>query len=130
MPMKRPTKFVVSVSLNKASTKAFLDSLRLSQPDDEIHVVYCKGFLEKKGNIYEDELRSKYEGFFGSIGNGDSSAFTKFQNRHCTFHCIPQNKGQNVPQAIVSHADSIGADFIIVGTNALRGARGKEPVGS
>merc|ERR1712217_612286 len=89
MPMKRPTKFVVSVSLNKASTKAFLDALRLSQPEDEAHVVYCKGRLEKAQNIYEHELRAKYEGFFGSIASG-SDAFTKFNDRQCHFHVITQ----------------------------------------
>jgi len=129
MPMKRPTKFVVSVSLNKASTKAFLDALRLSQPEDEVHVVYCKGRLEKAQNIYEHELRAKYEGFFGSITDG-SGAFTKFQDRHCHLHIINQPAQQTVPEAIVAYADSLEADFIVVGTNALRVARGKEPVGS
>lgn len=130
LPMRRPCIFVVSVSLNQASTKAFLDALRLSKPGDEIHVAYCAGFLERQKNIYTKELQAKYEAFFGSFADGSSKVFKTFQDRDCSFHLITQQISESVPQAIVRYADEVKADFIVVGTNALRVERGKEPVGS
>mmetsp|Transcript_142762 Transcript_142762/g.263300 ORF Transcript_142762/g.263300 Transcript_142762/m.263300 type:complete len:82 (+) Transcript_142762:3-248(+) len=43
---------------------------------------------------------------------------------------IDKQRRETTPQAVVRYADDVGADFICVGTNALRGQRGKKPVGS
>merc|ERR1712176_1697931 len=75
LPIKRPTVFVVSVNLNRASTKAFLDALRLSQPGDEIHVVYCVNHLENVDNIYTEELKKKYTDIFEALGADVLQAF-------------------------------------------------------
>merc|ERR1711920_765713 len=85
MPMTRPSKFVVSVSLNKASTKAFLDALRLSNPNDEIYVVYVKSFMERADSDYTAEVREKYSGFFSALRDGENDVFSKFHDRKCEF---------------------------------------------
>lgn len=130
LPTQRPTKFVVSVSLNKASTKAFLDALRLSQPGDEIHAVYVKSFMERTESDYTSTLREKYSSFFAALKNGDEKVFSKFQDRVTEFVMIEKQRRETTPQAIVRYADDWEADFICVGTNALRAQRGKKPVGS
>lgn len=65
LPIRRKTIFAVSVSLNQASTKAFLDALKLSKPGDEIHVVYIKGYMEELDDSdYTTQLKEKYCSFF------------------------------------------------------------------
>lgn len=131
LPIKRPTKFVVSVSLNKAATKAFLDALHLSQPGDEIHVVYVKGYMEEADSDYTAELREKYGSFFSGLKAQEAgSVFNQFHNRHTEFHLVSKQRLETTAQAVVRFADSIDADFLVVGTNALRVERGKEPIGS
>lgn len=129
MPINRPGVFVVSATLTKASTKAFLDALRLSLPGDKIYVAYCANFLEQEENVYTEELRAKFNGFFEALCDGPSKAFTKFQDRECAFHIVRQQRGESVPQTIVRFATEVEADFIVVGANATRVDRGKEPVG-
>eukprot|EP00929_Paragymnodinium_shiwhaense_P068871 TRINITY_DN34724_c0_g1_i1.p1 TRINITY_DN34724_c0_g1~~TRINITY_DN34724_c0_g1_i1.p1 ORF type:complete len:411 (-),score=104.54 TRINITY_DN34724_c0_g1_i1:529-1761(-) len=46
LPLRRPTIFVVAACLDKCSTKAFLDALRLSKSGDEIHVMYVRSYME------------------------------------------------------------------------------------
>lgn len=130
LPMERPAVFLVSVSLNGASIRVFFDALRLSQPNDELHVAYCVGFLENDANIYTDKLRTQYEGFFSSLPDGSSEGFASILGRRCSFHIISQQKSESVPQAIVRHADEIKADFIVVFTKTLHLERGRERLGS
>jgi len=130
MPMKRPAVFVVKVTLDKASTKAFLDALRLSQPGDHIHVVYCINHLENADNIYTEQLKKKYHEIFQALGAGTSQAFTKFNDRECHFNVVTKDRNETVPQRIVRFLSEIKADFVAVGTNKMRVARGKEPVSS
>jgi len=130
MPRDCPTKFVVSVSLNKAATKAFLDALHLSKPGDEIHVVYVRGYLEDEDSDYTAELRAKYCGFFEGLQETSTGVLHKFHDRQTEFHMIPKQSRETVPQAVVRYADSIEADFLVVGTNAMRVEKGKGPVGS
>lgn len=131
LPLKRPSKFVVSVSLNKASTKAFLDALRMSSPGDEIHVVYVKCFMERTDSDYTAELRGKYAGFFeGLKGAGEMHAFSKFHDRKTVFEMIKKQRRETTAQAVVRYGDEIEADFLCVGTNTLRVQKGKKPLGS
>lgn len=130
MPLKRPTTFAVNVNLNQASTKAFLDTLRLSQPGDKINVVYCVNFSEKTDNIYTEQLKKKYQAFFDGIGANLSEAFTKFNDRECSFNVVTKERSETVAQCIVRYLSSINADFVAVGANKTRVGRGKEPVGS
>lgn len=130
LPIGRPCKFVVSVSLNKASTKAFLDALRLSKPGDEIHVVYVKSFMERTESDYTKDLKAKYGAFFASLQGGDSEAFSKFHDRTVGFIMLKKQLRESTAQAVVRYGDEIGADFMVVGTNALRSQRGKQPIGS
>jgi nucleotide-binding universal stress UspA family protein len=130
LPIGRPTKFVVSVSLNKASTKAFLDVLRLSAPNDEIYVVYVKCFMERSESDYTTQVREKYSGFFTALKEGGSDVFSKFQDRKCEFHMINKKIRESTSEAVVRFAEDIDADMIAVGTNALRVTRGKSAVGT
>jgi len=140
LPIKRPTKFVVSVSLNQASTKAFLDALRLSQPGDEIHVVYVKCFMERTDSDYTAELKEKYSAFFAGLKDGAevtsgnqeglSGSFAKFSDRITQFVLLKKQRRESTAQAVVRYADEIEADFVVVGTNTLRTDRGKKPLGS
>jgi nucleotide-binding universal stress UspA family protein len=129
LPLKRPAKFVVSVSLNKASTKAFLDALRLSQPGDEIYVVYVRSFMERTDSDYTTELRAKYEAFFSELG-APESGFSKFQDRRCEFVMVSKQRRESTPQAVVRFGEEIEADFMCVGTNVLRKEKGKKALGS
>lgn len=130
LPVKRPAKFVVSVSLNQASTKAFLDALSLSGPGDEVHVVYVKSFMERTDSDYTHELREKYSGFFDGLQDGKSKAFSKFQDRKTQFVMLQKGRRETTAQAVVRYGDEIEADFMVVGTNTLRVQRGKKPIGS
>lgn len=131
LPLGRPTKFVVSVSLNKSSTKAFLDALRLSRPGDEIHVVYVKGFMERVDSDYTAEVRKKYTAFFSGLKDGREQVFSKFHDRLTEFCLIPKRQRETTAESVVRYADSIDADFIVVGANAAdRVNRGKDPVGA
>lgn len=131
LPLGRPTKFVVSVSLNKSSTKAFLDALRLSRPGDEIHVCYVKGFMEKVDSDYTAEVRQKYQNFFGGIANGEEKVFNKFHDRHMEFVIVTKRHKESTAESVIRYADDIDADFIVVGANAAdRVHRGKDPVGA
>lgn len=131
LPLKRPTKFVVSVSLNKASTKAVLDALRLSQPGDEIHVVYVKSFMERTDSDYTTELRGKYDSFFQGLKDGESHVFSKFHDRKTEFIMVKKQRRETTAQAVVRYGEEIEADFMVVGTNTLRRIeRGKSAVGS
>lgn len=130
LPIRRPCKFVVSVSLNKASTKAFLDALRLSQPGDEIHVVYVKSYMERTDSDYTRELREKYSAFFSGLQESESQAFSRFHDRRTGFVMIKKQLRETTAQAVVRYGDEIEADFMVVGTNTLRTQRGKKPIGS
>uniref|UniRef100_A0A7S2IBE6 UspA domain-containing protein n=1 Tax=Alexandrium andersonii TaxID=327968 RepID=A0A7S2IBE6_9DINO len=131
LPIGRPTKFVVSVSLNKSSTKAFLDALRLSRPGDEIHVVYIKGFMEKVDSDYTAQVREKYTAFFSGLKDGDEQVFSKFHDRVTEFVLLSKRQRETTAESVVRYADSIDADFIVVGANAAdRVSRGKDPVGA
>jgi len=123
----RPTKFVVSASLNKSSTKAFLDALQLSKPGDEVHVVYVNTDPQSK---YAAQLREHYRSFFDGLDHGDNEVYHKFHDRQTQFHILIRQEGESISQSVVRYADSIDADFIAVGTNALRVERGKTPIGS
>ncbi|CAE7459788.1 nipblb [Symbiodinium natans] len=130
LPMGRPAKFLVSMSLNKAASKAFLDALRLSKPGDEIHLIYVTFFTEDQDSDHVKILRDRYSHFFEGLGDGDHHVLQKFFDRHIEFHIVPQHKGELIPQTVAGFAESIEADFVVVGTNALRVDRGKEPLGS
>eukprot|EP00443_Scrippsiella_acuminata_P108778 CAMPEP_0115599246 /NCGR_PEP_ID=MMETSP0272-20121206/14292_1 /TAXON_ID=71861 /ORGANISM="Scrippsiella trochoidea, Strain CCMP3099" /LENGTH=461 /DNA_ID=CAMNT_0003034689 /DNA_START=115 /DNA_END=1501 /DNA_ORIENTATION=- len=132
LPIKlKKSTFVVSVSMNKASTKAFLDALRLSKPGDEIHVVYIKSYMENSDSDYTAEVRAKYEGFFSSFKDNDQQVFSRFHDRMAQFVLVSKQRRETTAQAIVRYADSVDADFVVVGANAAdRVARGKKPVGS
>lgn len=129
LPIKRQSKFVVSVSLNKASTKAFLDALRLSQPGDEIHLVYVKSFMERTESDYTTELRAKYEGFFSAMQD-KQGGFSKFCDRKTQFVMVKKQRRESTPQAVVRYGEEIEADFMCVGTNSLRVQKGKSALGS
>jgi len=129
LPQGRPCKFVVSVSLNKSSTKAFLDALRLSRPGDEIHVVYVKSLMESEDD-YTTAVRVKYTNFFAGLQDGREQVFSKFQDRITQFSLITKRRRETTPDAVVRYADEVDADFIAVGANAAdRISRGKNPVG-
>jgi hypothetical protein len=130
LPIRRATKFVVSVSLNKASTKAFLDALRLSNPNDEIYVVYVKSFMERADSDYTAEVREKYSGFFAALKDGESDVFSKFHDRKCEFLIIDKQRRETTSGAVVRFAEEVEADFVSVGTNSLRISRGKPPIGT
>jgi len=132
LPLKqRKGVWVVSVGLNKASTKAFLDALRLSKPDDEIHVVYVKSWMENEDSDYTQEVREKFEGFFKTFGDDAQKVFSRYQDRSTRFEIISKDRRETIPQAVVRYADTVEADFVVVGANAAnRVARGKVPVGS
>lgn len=132
LPVKgRKAVFVVSVSLNKSSTKAFLDALKLSKPGDEIHVVYVKGYMEREDSDYTTAMRQKYELFFSGLQDGKQEVFFKFHDRAVSFVLVDKHRRESTPQAVVRYADSVEADFLVVGANAAdRVARGKKPVGS
>jgi len=130
LPIGRPTKFVVSVSLNAASTKAFIDALRLSQPGDEIHVVYIKGYMERTDSDYTRALREKYAGFFDGLKDGAQQVLSKFGDRNVVFQMVPKQLRETTPCAVHRYCDDINADFVMVGTNRLRTARGKPYLGS
>lgn len=130
LPVSRPTRFVVSVSLNQSSTKAFLDALRLSRPGDEIHVVYIKSFMEDVDSDYTQTLKNKYASFFRALRDGEEKVFSKFHDRAVEFHIVAKQIREPTGMAVVRYADDIDADFIVVGTNASRGSRGKFPIGT
>jgi len=123
--------FVVSVSLNKSSTKAFLDALRLSKPGDEIHVIYVKSYLEREDSDYTAQVRLKYEGFFESFRDPGQAVFSRYHDRLTKFELIAKGRRETIAQAVVRYADEVEADFLVVGANSAdRVARGKQPVGS
>eukprot|EP00746_Dinoflagellata_sp_MGD_P122433 gnl/MRDRNA2_/MRDRNA2_57321_c0_seq1.p1 gnl/MRDRNA2_/MRDRNA2_57321_c0~~gnl/MRDRNA2_/MRDRNA2_57321_c0_seq1.p1 ORF type:complete len:346 (+),score=59.47 gnl/MRDRNA2_/MRDRNA2_57321_c0_seq1:83-1120(+) len=131
LPLGRPGRFVVSVSLNAASTKAFLDALQLSKPDDVIDVVYVKSFMEKTESDYTRNLREKYDSFFSGLkGTTDNEQFVKFGDRKCNFVFLTKRRGKTTAQMITDYADSVEADFVVVGTNTMRLDRGKPVLGS
>lgn len=134
LPIRRKTVFAVSVSLNQASTKAFLDALKLSKPGDEIHVVYIKSYMEELDDSdYTAQLKEKYSSFFGDIkGEGEqgSGVFKSFNSRELTFAPVTKKRHQTIPQAMVQYADEVEADFIVIGTNSWRVERGKPVLGT
>merc|ERR1712194_172205 len=131
LPTERPTKFLVSASLNKATTKAFLDALRLSKPGDEVHLCYIKSFMENGESEYTKDLREKYCGFFEALRDKDNQqVFSKFHDRVTEFVMVPKLRRETTPQAFLRYADEIEADFIVVGTNSNRVERGKAVLGS
>mmetsp|Transcript_90415 Transcript_90415/g.193850 ORF Transcript_90415/g.193850 Transcript_90415/m.193850 type:complete len:349 (+) Transcript_90415:51-1097(+) len=130
LPIGRKTKFVISVGLNKASTKAFLDAVRLSKPGDELHVVYVKSYLESVESDYTTELRKKYSGFFEGLNDEQEGIFYKFHDRSFQFQILDKRRKETVPQAVVRYVDEVEADFVVVGTNSMRVQKGKTPVGS
>lgn len=132
LPIRRKAVFAVSVSLNQASTKAFLDALKLSKPGDEIHVVYIKSYMEDLDDSdYTAQLKDKYAHFFANIQReAESGVFGSFNGRELTFAAVPKQKHQTIPQAMVHYADEVEADFVVVGTNSLRVERGKPVLGN
>lgn len=135
LPINRPARFLVSASLNVAATKAFVDALRLSKKGDEIHVVYIRPFLESHDaeTARTLALREKYEGFFSGIKNSQdwpSGKMAKFGDRDVKLVFAPQGVGEGIVDALVRYADNWEADFVLVGTNALRVESGKEFLGS
>jgi nucleotide-binding universal stress UspA family protein len=135
LPLKRPTKFVVSVGPNKAATKAFLDALKLSKPGDEIRVVYVPPFLEnaKCESKASKEIRTKYDEVIGLLtagGNSSVEAFKNFGGRSVELVFTPQGRNETIAQALNRYATNWEADFVLVGTNALRAMRGKPTLGS
>lgn len=131
LPLGRPGRFVVSVSLNAASTKAFLDALHLSKPGDIIDVVYVKSFMEKTESDYTKSLREKYSGFFSGLkGSTGSEEMVKFNDRTCNFLLLDKRRGKTTAQMITDYAEANDADFIVVGTNTMRANKGKPVLGS
>lgn len=131
LPYNRPGRFVVSVSLNAASTKAFIDALQLSKAGDVIDVVYVKSFMEKTESDYTKTLREKYDSFFSGLkGNTNSEQFVKFGDRTCNFLLLEKRRGKTTAQVVTDYAETNDADFIVVGTNTMRSARGKPVLGS
>merc|ERR1719231_2124255 len=95
LPKGRPARFVVSVSLNASSTKAFLDALQLTKPEDIIDVVYVKSFMEKTESDYTRTLREKYDSFFSGLkGSTNSEAFMQFGDRLCNFKMLEKRRGK------------------------------------
>jgi len=130
IPQNRKVKFVVSVSLNAAATKAFLDALRLSKAEDEIHVVYIKQYDEDVETEGTRILRKKYAVLFAKLKDDAEEALSKFGDRTAVFHMLKKPKGDTTAEAVCHYAESISADFVGVGTNALRVQRGKPILGS
>jgi len=135
LPIGRPAKIVVSTGLNPAATKAFVDALRLSRPGDEIDVVYIRPYLEsaERESDVTQAIRSKYEGFFDGMNDANSwptGKMTKFGDRHVKLVFAPQGVNEGIAQALVRYSRNNDADFVMVGTNALRGEKGKAALGS
>mmetsp|Transcript_30067 Transcript_30067/g.70082 ORF Transcript_30067/g.70082 Transcript_30067/m.70082 type:complete len:343 (-) Transcript_30067:110-1138(-) len=130
MPLGRPTVFVVSASLNQASTKAFIDALRLSKPGDQIHVIYVKSYLERAESDYTMELRAKYAGFFEGLRDSNEPVLSKYGDRNTTFTMLDKRRLETTAQAVARHCDTVDADFVVVGTNTMRIERGKSHLGS
>jgi len=135
LPINRPTRFLVSASLNVAATKAFVDALRLSKKGDEIHVVYIRPFLESHSaeTARTLALREKYDGFFAGLKDSEawpSGKMSKFGDRDVKLVFAPQGMGEGIVEALVRYAENWEADFVLVGTNALRVNSGKEYLGS
>eukprot|EP00927_Polykrikos_kofoidii_P050162 TRINITY_DN4408_c0_g1_i1.p1 TRINITY_DN4408_c0_g1~~TRINITY_DN4408_c0_g1_i1.p1 ORF type:complete len:346 (+),score=46.27 TRINITY_DN4408_c0_g1_i1:105-1142(+) len=130
LPIRRPTKYVVSVGVNKDSTKAFLDALRLSRPRDEIHVVYVRSYMEQADSDYTMLLRRKYQAFFESLTDESQEVFSRFHDRDVHLHIVEKELRETTSQAVVRYADDVEADFIVVGTNAMRVDEGKSAIGS
>eukprot|EP00439_Symbiodinium_sp_Y106_P049546 s218_g6.t1 len=141
LPLKRPAKFVVSTGLNPAATKAFIDALRLSRPGDHIHVVYIRPYLEphskdQASNFLEASGPcASSHSFGGEQGMQDAAAWpsgkmVKFKDRVVKLVFAPQGINEGIAQALVRYANNFEADFVMVGTNALRVEKGKSPLGS
>lgn len=131
LPKSRAARFVVSVSLNQAATKAFIDALQLSKPGDIIDVVYVKSFMEKTESDYTRTLREKYNGFFkGLKGSTNSEEFMSFGDRQCNFKMLEKRRGKTTAQMVTDYAEANDADFVVVGTNTMRSDRGKAVLGS
>mmetsp|Transcript_147149 Transcript_147149/g.256848 ORF Transcript_147149/g.256848 Transcript_147149/m.256848 type:complete len:365 (+) Transcript_147149:95-1189(+) len=131
LPLHRPARFVVSASLNIASTKGFLDALRLSKPGDEIHVVQAKSYLEHQESNSACSLREKYDALIAGLTRDASDGckqLTKFGDRSASFWNVDQLPGESVSQAVVRYCEEIDADFIVVGANAGRMGQGEEPL--
>jgi len=135
LPLKRPAKFVVSTGLNPAATKAFIDALRLSRPGDHIHVVYIRPYLEphSKESKVTQAIRNKYDSIFEGMQDAaawPSGKMVKFKDRVVKLVFAPQGINEGIAQALVRYANNFEADFVMVGTNALRVEKGKSPLGS
>jgi len=130
LPLGRPTRFVVSVSLNQAATKAFIDTLRVSKPGDEIHVVYIKSYLERTESDYTIMLRKKYANIFAGLNDESQEALSKFGGRTVLFKMVPKLLRESTALGVVRYCDEVAADFVVVGTNSLRVEKGKSHLGS
>jgi len=133
LPIKdRNATFVVSASLSKSSTKAFLDALRLSKPGDAIHVVYIKSHTDSEAMDMSAEVQAKFDSLFSCLGSSSRlEVSSRFSDRQVKFVMELKQKGETTPEAVNRYADSVNADFLVVGANAAdRVARGKKPVGS
>mmetsp|Transcript_58808 Transcript_58808/g.137337 ORF Transcript_58808/g.137337 Transcript_58808/m.137337 type:complete len:322 (-) Transcript_58808:141-1106(-) len=130
LPLGRPAVFVVSASLNQASTKAFIDALRLSKPGDHIHVVYVKSYLERAESDYTAAMRQKYSGFFEGLKSSNEAVLSKYGDRNTVFTMLEKRRLETTAQAVARHCDAVDADFVVVGTNTMRVERGKTHLGS
>lgn len=131
MPVGRPTKYAVSVSINKASTKAFLDALHLSQPGDEIHLVFVRTQQEVEMNRnFAAQVRQHYFEVFDDLKNEDNAIFNHFGDRLMKFHVLDQRSHTSIAKTLVDFLDELQPDFVAMGTQAMRVEKGKESVGS
>lgn len=97
----------------------------------KVHVVYIKSYMEREESDYTTRVRDKYEAFFSGLKDGQQQIFSKFHDRITKFVLEPKRRRETTPQAVVRYADSVEADFVVVGANAAdRVERGKQPVGS
>eukprot|EP00929_Paragymnodinium_shiwhaense_P068872 TRINITY_DN34724_c0_g1_i2.p1 TRINITY_DN34724_c0_g1~~TRINITY_DN34724_c0_g1_i2.p1 ORF type:complete len:450 (-),score=140.34 TRINITY_DN34724_c0_g1_i2:347-1696(-) len=115
LPLRRPTIFVVAACLDKCSTKAFLDALRLSKSGDEIHVMYVRSYMETSDSEYTLALRRKYCDFFSALQEEQYEVFHRFHDRHLHFEMVTKTVRESTAQAIVRYADAVSADFICLG---------------
>jgi len=127
-----PVTFLVSLSLNVAATKAFVDVLRLSKPGDDIHLVHVRSCLEGEESDFSCSLREKYEALLDGLNRpveGGCAELPRFNNRSVHFHVVKRETGESPAHAILRYAEVCDADFICVGTNTTRVDRGKKPLG-
>jgi len=125
LPIRRPAIFVVSVCMNKSSTKAFLDALRLSKSGDEVHVVYVRSYMETEDSDHTLALRRKYCAFFEALQDEHNEVWHRFHDRNVRFEMVQKTMRESTAQAIVRYADDVSADFLCVGGLEMKTMPGK-----